>query len=138
MRSASGCTLSQYVRGISADRALTMVIGMTRCLFRGAHDSALALPLVSRVFAAIFAVYAFIWGVVSLGVVSLSAIGVDFHSAEQSMLMFGLLLYVALFIWVFAVKSLLRIWLVLGLGAALMLSAAWLLQPLLLCQEAAC
>ncbi|MDX1268118.1 MAG: hypothetical protein R3311_12215 [Oceanisphaera sp.] len=115
-----------------------MVIGMTRCLFRGAHDSALALPLVSRVFAAIFAVYAFIWGVVSLGVVSLSAIGVDFHSAEQSMLMFGLLLYVALFIWVFAVKSLLRIWLVLGLGAALMLSAAWLLQPLLLCQEAAC
>ncbi|HBT57865.1 MAG TPA: iron uptake protein, partial [Pseudomonas sp.] len=35
----------------------------------------------SRVFAAIFAVYAFIWGVVSLGVVSLSAIGVDFHSA---------------------------------------------------------
>ena len=52
--------------------------------------------------------------------------------------MFGLLLYVVLFIWVFAVKSLLRIWLVLGLGAVLMLSAAWLLQPLLLCQEAAC
>ncbi|MEH6539431.1 hypothetical protein [Halopseudomonas sp.] len=101
-------------------------------------NSALALPLVSRVFAAIFAVFAFIWGVVSLGVVSLSAIGVDFHSAEQSMLMLGLLLYVGLFIWVFAVKSLLRIWLVLGLGAALMLSAAWLLQPLLLCQEAAC
>ncbi len=116
-----------------------MVIGMTRCLFRGGRmNNALALPLMSRVFAAIFAVYAFIWGVVSLGVVSLSAIGVDFHSAEQSMLMFGLLLYVVLFIWVFAVKSLLRIWLVLGLGAVLMLSAAWLLQPLLLCQEAAC
>ena len=99
--------------------------------------SAFGLPLVSRILAATFGVYAFIWGVVALGIVSLSAIGVEFHSAEQSMLMFGLLLYVALFIWVFAVKSLLRIWLVLGLGAALMLSAAWLLQPLLLCQEAA-
>lgn len=94
--------------------------------------------IVSRVLAAVLGVYAFIWGVITLGMVGLSAIGVEFHSAEQSMLMLGLLLYVGLFIWVFAVKSLLRIWLVLGLGAALMLSAAWLLQPLLLCQEATC
>ncbi|GGE34248.1 hypothetical protein GCM10007421_05100 [Halopseudomonas oceani] len=94
--------------------------------------------IVSRVVAAIFGSYAFIWGVISLGVVSLSAIGVDFHSAELSMLLLGVLLYIALFIWVFSIKSLLRIWLVLGLGAALMLSAAWLLQPLLLCQEATC
>ncbi|WP_341707583.1 hypothetical protein [Halopseudomonas sp.] len=94
--------------------------------------------IVSRVLAAVLGVYAFIWGVVTLGMVALSAIGVEFHSAEQSMLMLGLLLYVALFIWVFAANSLLRIWLVLGLGAALMLSAAWLLQPLLLCPEAVC
>ncbi|UJJ32514.1 hypothetical protein [Halopseudomonas maritima] len=88
--------------------------------------------IASRVLAAIFGVYAFVWGVIAMGMAGFSALGVAYHSAEQGMLMLGLLLYVALFIWVFSVKSLWRVWLILGVGAALTLAVAWQLQRMII------
>ncbi|MBD3736661.1 MAG: iron uptake protein [Pseudomonas balearica] len=88
--------------------------------------------VVSRVLAAIFGSYAFVWGVVALGVAALNGVGVDYHSAEQAMMMLAFVLYLALFLWTFAAASLWRVWLVLALGSVLMLAAAWQLQRMII------
>ncbi len=88
--------------------------------------------LVSRVLTAIFGCYAFVWGVVALGVAALNGVGVDYHAAEQAMMMLAFILYLALFLWSFAAASLRRVWLVLALGSVLMLAAAWQLQRMII------
>ncbi|MEZ2744634.1 DUF3649 domain-containing protein [Halopseudomonas bauzanensis] len=88
--------------------------------------------VVSRVLAAIFGCYAFVWGVVALGVAALHGAGVEYHAAEQAMMMLAFILYLALFLWTFAAASLWRVWLVLVLGSAVMLAAAWQLQRMII------
>lgn len=93
--------------------------------------------VVSRVLAAIFGCYAFVWGVVALGVAALgvaalNGVGVDYHAAEQAMMILAFILYLALFLWTFAAASLWRVWLVLAPGSVLMLAAAWQLQRMII------
>lgn len=88
--------------------------------------------VVSRVLAAIFGCYAFVWGVVALGVAALNGLGVEYHAAEQAMMMLAFILYLALFLWTFAAASLWRVWLVLLPGSAVMLAAAWQLQRMII------
>ncbi len=76
--------------------------------------------------------YAFSWGVTSLGVVGMVALGGDFHEAEIAMLLLAFLVFLSAFLWAFATVSLARVWAVLGGGAALMIAAAWGLQRVLL------
>lgn len=87
--------------------------------------------VVSRVLAAIFGCYAFVWGVVALGVAALNGVGVDYHAAEQAMMILAFILYLALFLWTFAAASLWRVWLV-APGSVLMLAAAWQLQRMII------
>lgn len=88
--------------------------------------------VVSRILAAIFGCYAFVWGVVALGVAVLNGAGVEYHTAEQAMMILAFVLYLVLFLWAFSAASLWRVWLVLALGSALMLAAAWQLQRMII------
>ncbi len=87
--------------------------------------------VVSRILAAIFGCYAFVWGVVALGVAALNGVGVEYHAAEQAMMILAFLLYLVLFLWTFAAASLWRVWGVLASGSAVMLVAAWQLQRMI-------
>lgn len=82
--------------------------------------------------AAVLGGYAFTWGFISLGVAGLFAVGMEFHDAENLASMLGLLLFLALFLWVFSERNLKRIWLTLAGGGALMTALASLIQMLLL------
>ena len=86
----------------------------------------------SRVLAAIFGCYAFVWGVVALGVAALNGLGVEYHAAEQAMMILAFILYLVLFLWTFAAASLWRVWLVLVPGSAVMLAVAWQLQRMII------
>lgn len=88
--------------------------------------------IVSRILAAIFGCYAFVWGVVALGVAALHGAGLEYHAAEQAMMILAFLLYLALFLWAFAAASVLRVWVILAVGSALMLAAAWQLQRMII------
>lgn len=87
--------------------------------------------VVSRILAAIFGCYAFVWGVVALGVAALNGVGVEYHAAEQAMMILAFILYLVLFLWTFAAASLWRVWVVLASGSAVMLAAAWQLQRMI-------
>ena len=81
-----------------------------------------------RIAAAVLGGYAFCWGFVALGMAGLFALGMSFHDAEHLCAMLAFLLYVTVFCWAFATRSLARVWAVLAGGAALMAGAASLLQ----------
>lgn len=85
-----------------------------------------------RALAAILGGYAFCWGFVALGVAGLYALGMAFHDAEHLSSILAFLVYVAVFIWAFAARSLVRVWVVLLGGGALMAGAASLIQLMLL------
>ena len=87
--------------------------------------------MVSRILAAIFGCYAFVWGIVALGVAALNGVGVEYHAAEQAMMILAFILYLVLFLWTFAAASLWRVWMVLASGCAVMLAAAWQLQRMI-------
>jgi hypothetical protein len=85
-----------------------------------------------RALAAIGGGYAFCWGFVALGVAGLYALGMAFHDAEHLSSILAFLVYVAVFLWAFAARSLVRVWVVLLGGGALMAGAASLIQLMLL------
>lgn len=89
-------------------------------------------PVVLYVAAAVVAGYVFTWGFIALGTASLFGAGMDFHDAESLASMLGLLLFLAVFLWVFAERSVARVWLVLVGGGALMAGVASLIQIALL------
>lgn len=76
--------------------------------------------------------YAFTWGCIALGVASLFALGMEFHDAESLASILGLLLFLVAFLWTFAAKRLLHLWLLFVGGGALMSVGAWLIQSMLL------
>ncbi len=86
----------------------------------------------ARVTAGVFGAYAFTWGLAAAGVAALVGLGVAYHDAEMGMLMLALLVFLGLFLWSFTAASIARIWAVLAGGAALLFTAAWLLQRALL------
>lgn len=85
-----------------------------------------------RVTAAILGGYAFCWGFVALGVSGLFGLGMPFHDAERLSGMLAFILYPVAFLWVFAARSLGRVWGVLVGGGVSMAAAAALLQAALL------
>lgn len=87
--------------------------------------------LIARIVAAVLGGYAFSWGLVAIGMAGLYALGMPFHDAEHLSAMVALLVYLAVFLWAFAARSLPRVWLVLAGGGALMAGAASLVQSAL-------
>lgn len=86
------------------------------------------LHVVLRIGAALLGGYAFTWGFIALGVGLLFAAGMPFHDAEHLSSMLAFLVYLTVFCWAFAARSLPRVWLVLAGGAALMAGTASLVQ----------
>ncbi|MFC4622207.1 iron uptake protein [Comamonas nitrativorans] len=86
------------------------------------------LSVLSRVLAAVLGGYACTWGFIALGTAGLFALGLEFHDAEHLSAMLGVLLYLAVFLWAIAARSLRRVWAVLAGGGALMAVAASLVQ----------
>lgn len=84
--------------------------------------------VVGRIAASLLGGYAFTWGVTTLGIAGLVALGVDYHEAHTVLMLLAFLVFLAVFLWAFAARSLARVWAVLGLGGAGMTGAAWLLQ----------
>jgi len=85
-----------------------------------------------RLVVALLGSYAFTWGLVTLGIALLVALGVDFHEAETALLLLAFLTFLPLFLWAFATPSLTRIWALLGGGALFMSAAALGLQQVIL------
>lgn len=89
------------------------------------------LAVLQRVAAALLGGYAFTWGFIALGLALLFAAGMDFHDAEHLAAILGFLVFLTVFLWAFADRSLARVWGVLAGGGLLMTGAASLVQHLL-------
>lgn len=87
---------------------------------------------VSRIAAAVFGGYAFTWGFATLAIAAMAAAGVDFHEAETGVLMLAFLVFLIMFLWSFAARSVTRVWLVLAGGAGTMIGAGMTLQHFML------
>lgn len=85
-----------------------------------------------RIAAAVFGGYAFTWGFIALGVVLMFAAGMEFHDAEHLGYILGFLVFLVVFLWAFAARSLPRVWAVLAGGGIVMTGGASLLQQMLL------
>jgi hypothetical protein len=88
--------------------------------------------LASRVAAALPGGYAFAWGLNALLTASLFAAGLEFHDAEFLGGALGILAFLTVFLSAFVVRRIVRLWLVLACGGALMTGAASWVQSLLL------
>lgn len=88
--------------------------------------------ITGRVLAGIFGSYAFTWGFAAAGVAALVSLGADYHDAEMGVLMFAFLVFLGLFLWTFAARSLWRVCAVQAGGAALLFTTAWAIQRALL------
>jgi hypothetical protein len=88
--------------------------------------------LILRIASAILGGWLFTWGFVAAGTAALVGLGVEFHDAEQALLMLGLLLFLGIFLWAFAARSVGRVCAVLVGGAVFFNTAAWLLQSAIL------
>jgi hypothetical protein len=86
------------------------------------------LQVLARVAAAMFGGWAFTWGFVSLGITGLVALGQPYGEARTAAMLLAFLVFLGALLWAFAADSLLRVWVTLAGGAALMTGAAWLLQ----------
>ena len=80
----------------------------------------------SRVAAALFGGYAFVWGFTTLGAVLGMAAGATYGDALTLVDLLAFLVFLVVFLWAFAARSLLRAWGVLAGGGELMTGLAWL------------
>ncbi|MDR0182061.1 iron uptake protein [Lysobacter arvi] len=96
-----------------------------------ASPSAHRLRVASRVAAAVLGGYAFAWGLVALTTSLLFAAELDFHDAEFTGAVVGLLGYLVVFLWAIAARRLALVWPVLLIGGAAMVGAASLVQSML-------
>ncbi|MET0535655.1 MAG: iron uptake protein [Steroidobacter sp.] len=81
--------------------------------------------ILSRVLASLLGGWVFVWGCATLGVGLAVLAGVSYSEALELAYLLAFLLFLAVFCWAFAAASLLRVWLVLGGGGALMSVVAW-------------
>lgn len=83
--------------------------------------------LVSRVAAAVFGGYGFVWGFTVLFITACMAAGATYGDAQVAAYLLAFLVFVAAALWAFATRSVLRAWVVLAGGGAFMTAIAWLL-----------
>lgn len=95
------------------------------------RTSPAARHVASRIAAALLGGYAFVWGVATFGITSLVAWGIDYNEARTTLMLLSFLVFLGVFLWSFAARSLARVWLVLAGGGAALTAAAWSLQHFL-------
>ncbi len=84
------------------------------------------MQVLSRCAAALLGGYACVWGFVTLGITGGMALGMDYDQAWILVMMLAFVLFLVLFLWAFAARSLLRVWCVLAGGGAVMTIGALL------------
>ena len=72
---------------------------------------------VSRIAAAVFGGYLFVWGLVALSIAGLASFGMDYDQAWMLAMLLAFLVYLVVFLWAFAARRLGLVWLVLLCGA---------------------
>jgi hypothetical protein len=87
-----------------------------------------ATAIANRIAASLLGGWAFVWGFSTLGITSLVALGQSYDEARMAVMLLAFLVFLTAFCWTFAAARMARVWAVLGGGAVLMTSAAWLLQ----------
>lgn len=88
--------------------------------------------IVGRVGAGLLGSYALVWGFVSLGTVLGVLAGMSYGDAQTLFYLLAFLLFVACFCWAFSARSLLRVWLSLVGGGAVLTAGAWLIASRLI------
>lgn len=84
-----------------------------------------SLPQVlSRTGAGLLGGYLFTWGFVTLAIAALAAAGMNYEQAWMLVMMLAFLLFLGVFLWAFAARSLWRVWAVLAGGGGLMAAGA--------------
>src|SRR5262245_24446292 len=87
--------------------------------------------LALRIVLALLGGYAFTWGFIASGMAALYAAGMAFHDAQGLASLLGFLLFLCVFLWAFAARSLPRVAVVLvGGGVLLSAAASWLQSAL--------
>jgi hypothetical protein len=85
------------------------------------------LHVLSRVAASLLGGYAFVWGLVALGIVTGVAAGMAYDQARTLWYLLAMPTFVVCVCWAFAGRRLARVWAVLAGGGAVMTAAAWLI-----------
>jgi len=88
--------------------------------------------VLSRIGAALLGSYAFVWGFVTMVAVLGTAGGMPFGDAQTLAYLLAFLVFLASFCWAFAARSVVRVWLVQLLGAAVMSGLGWLASSMML------
>jgi protein-S-isoprenylcysteine O-methyltransferase Ste14 len=102
-------------------------------MIRSRKDNDMSTPaptapqILSRILAAVFGGYGFAWGFSCLAIALLVAAGMEYHDAWMLVMLVVFLLFLALFCWACAARSVVRVWTVLAGGGAAMTLGAWLL-----------
>ena len=86
------------------------------------------LHVISRIAASLLGGWAFVWGFVTLAIAGQVALGQPYGEAHTASMLLAFLVFLVVFCWSFAARSLARVWAVLAGGAALMTGIAWLVQ----------
>lgn len=84
--------------------------------------------IASRVTASLLGGWVFVWGFASLGIAGLVALGVPYGEARTLLMLLAFLVFLVAFCWSFAAASVVRVWVVLAGGGAVMTAAAWWLS----------
>lgn len=100
--------------------------------YRSAAEPLRRSALAARVFVSLFGSYTFVWGASSLLIVAQVAGGIAWDEAWMVAMLVAFPGFLALFLWAYITRSLLRVWLCLfGVGAAsTALAAHWQLRLL--------
>lgn len=83
------------------------------------------LSITSRVAAGLLGSYVFVWGFTTLMIALGLKGGTDLDEARQLAYLLAFLIFLGAFLWAFASPRLLRVWLVLAGGGAVMSAVAW-------------
>jgi hypothetical protein len=81
--------------------------------------------LVSRIAAAVFGGYAFVWGFTTLLIALALVAGLPYGDAQTTAYLLAFLVFLGAFLWAFSVRRVLVAWLVLGGGGLAMTLLSW-------------
>lgn len=81
--------------------------------------------LVSRIAAAVFGGYVFVWGFTTLLIALALVTGLPYGDAQTTAFLLAFLVFLGAFLWAFSVRRVLVAWLVLGGGGMAMTLLSW-------------
>jgi hypothetical protein len=87
----------------------------------------LVVSIVSRIAAAIFGGYAFIWGFTTLLIALALSLRLPYGDAQTTAYLLAFLVFLGAFLWAFTARRVAVVWLVLAGGGATMTALAWAL-----------